>query len=222
MTQQATDPIDETNWAIDYDVDPIRIRDPVAEALAVLESGDPFEIHYRDVVKAAGHSCPTAAGAFRIAQSGLDALYPEELPVRSDVEVVAGGPPDDAAYGVTARLLSYITGAAGEDGFGGLAGGYGGRKNMLSYGDFGDSDVTFAFRRTDTGDAVEVAYHVGDVPDLGPEGQYLRGIIDGTESDEERAAFKRAWHNRVQAVLDRDDLFSVRTATDAFESVTRR
>ena len=56
--------------AVEYDAEPIRIRDPVAEALGVLEDGDPFVITYEDVVKAAGHSCPTASGAFRIAQLG--------------------------------------------------------------------------------------------------------------------------------------------------------
>jgi len=81
-----------TNWQVDYDVDPIEIRDPVAEALGVLEPGDPFVISYRDAVKEAGHSCPTASGAYRIVQLGLDALYPDNHPVRSEVEVQAAGP----------------------------------------------------------------------------------------------------------------------------------
>lgn len=122
MTERSTDT--ETNWRIDHgDVEPIRIRDPVAEALGVLAPGDPFVLTYRDVVQAAGHSCPTAAGAYRIAQVGLDALYAGDLPVRSQVEVLVGGPEDDTQHGVTGRLLSYATGAAGDDGFGGLAGG---------------------------------------------------------------------------------------------------
>ncbi|MFB6189779.1 MAG: hypothetical protein ABEI57_07825 [Halapricum sp.] len=200
---------DGTNWAIEYDVEPIRIRDPVAEALAVLDPGEPFVIHYRDVVTTAGHSCPTAAGAFRITQVGLDALYPDTLPVRSEIEVRAGGPKDDAAYGVMARLVSEITGAAGADGFGGLAGGYGGRDDLLGYGEFGTGGVQFGFRRTDTDDAVLVTYHVADVPDLGPAGQYLPRLVDGRATEEEREAFAKGWHGRVQAVLDTEDLFSV-------------
>lgn len=78
----------QTNWNVEYDtVEPIRLRDPVAEALAVLEPGDPFVISYADVVKAAGHSCPTAAGGFRITQIGLAAFYPEETPARGGIEV---------------------------------------------------------------------------------------------------------------------------------------
>jgi|GEM_PF-3207683 len=55
-----------TSLAVEYDIEPIEIRDPVAEALAVLEPGEPFVVTYEDVVKTAGHSCPTAAGAYRI------------------------------------------------------------------------------------------------------------------------------------------------------------
>ena len=209
---------DGTNWRIDHDVEPVRIHDPVAEALAVLAPGDPFVVSYRDVVKAAGHSCPTAAGAFRIAQLGLAALYPEEHPVRGEIEVTAGGPKDDPAYGVMARLISYVTGAAEADGFGGLAGGYGGRKDRLRFDGLDDWEghdevdgpgPTFEFRRTDTGRTVRVTYHVGDVPDAGPATTYLPKLIDGTATDEERAAFAEAWHDRVERVLTDDALFSV-------------
>jgi len=49
---QSTHETDRTNWTVDYtDIEPIRLRDPVAEALAVLEPGDPFVVTYRDVVK---------------------------------------------------------------------------------------------------------------------------------------------------------------------------
>ncbi|AZH24307.1 hypothetical protein [Haloplanus aerogenes] len=201
----------ETNWAVSYDAEPIRIRDPVAEALAVLDPGDPFVITYEDVVQAAGHSCPTAAGAFRIAQRGLDALYPDSLPVRSDVAVVAAGTRDDPTYGVTATLLSYITGAGGVEGFGGLAGGYGGRQNLLTFDGF-DADTaepTFRLRRRDTDDRVEVVYHVDDVPDGGPAMGHLRRIVEGTASERERAAFAEAWHGRVQAILDDERLVTV-------------
>lgn len=205
-----TDADAQRNWTVHYDdADPIEIRDPVAEALAVLEPGEPFVITYADAVKAAGHSCPTAAGAFRIAQVGLDALYPDAFPVRGDVEVLAGGPKDDATYGVMSRLISYITGASEVDGFGGLAGGHGGRKNMLSFADFGTDEPTFAFRRTDTGDIVEVTYHVGNVPDAGMATQYLPRLIDGEATAEEREAFRKAWHDRVRTVLTDNNLLTV-------------
>lgn len=84
MSQTPHAHTDGTNRNVDYeDSEPTRIRDPVAEALTVLDAGEPFVISYADVVKGAGHSCPTASGAYRIVQLGLEALYPdEELPVR--------------------------------------------------------------------------------------------------------------------------------------------
>lgn len=212
MPETPTDPTHtETNWAVDYDADPIAIRDPVAEALGVLAPGDPFVLGYEDVVTAAGHSCPTAAGAFRVAQVGLDALYPEALPVRSAVAVGAGGPRDDATYGVMGRLLSYVTGAAGVDGFGGLGGGVGDRRELLRFEAFEPATAapTFRLRRTDTDEAVAVTYHVGDVPDGGPAMGALQRILAGTATDEQRATFAEAWHGRVRTVLADDDLFTV-------------
>jgi hypothetical protein len=203
----------DSKWAVEYDVEPIRIRDPVAEALVVLEPGEPFVVTYEDVVKAAGHSCPTASGAYRIAQLGLDALYPGSLPVRSEVEVLASGPRDDATYGLMGRLISYVTGAAQEDGFSGLGGGFGDRQNLLRFDAFDpdSADPTFRFRRSDTGETVEVTYHVGDVPDGGPALGNLQQIIDGTASEEDRELFADVWHGRVRAVLSDDSLFTVTT-----------
>jgi hypothetical protein len=214
MTQNTSKPESnrtETDWAVEYDVEPIRIRDPVAEALGVLEQGEPFVITYRDVVKAAGHSCPTASGAFRIAQVGLDTLYPESEPVRSDIEVRAAGPRDDATYGVMGRLISYVTGAAQEDGFGGLGGGLGDRRNLLKFDAFEarNADPTFRFNRTDTRETVQVTYHVSNLPDGGPALGHLQQIIEGSASQEDRDTFNEAWHGRVQVVLSDESLFSV-------------
>lgn len=214
-----TDPNDtdrsETNWAVEYDVEPIRIRDPVAEALAVLEPGTPFVITYTDVVKAAGHSCPTAAGAYRITQLGLDALYTDDYPVRSDIEVLAAGARSDGSYGVMGQLISYVTGAAQEDGFGGLGRGYGDRKNLLTFEAFepDEADPTFRFRRIDTDETVEVSYHITEVPDGGPALNNLQRIIDNKADDEDRAAFAEAWHGRVRAVLSGESLFSLNTVS---------
>lgn len=197
------------------DLDPILIRDPIAEVLGVLPDGEPFEISYVDVVRIAGHSCPAAAGAFRITETGLAALYPDDRPVRSRVAVQAGGTRDDHPTGVIARLVSYVTGAAGPDGFGGLGKGFGGRADLLTYDDRPGEGVRFAFQRTDTDEAVEVVYHLDDVPSLGPAAGHLPDVIDGTATRDERDEFERAWHARVDAVLTDDDLFAV-GPTDPF------
>jgi len=41
----------------------IKVKDPLAQILGVFENGE-YEIPYLEVVKAAGHSCPTVAGAY--------------------------------------------------------------------------------------------------------------------------------------------------------------
>lgn len=211
-TDDAIEPTapNETHWQVSYDdVHPIRIRDPVAEALCVLEPGDPFVVTYTDAVTVAGHSCPTAAGAYRLTQLGLNALYPDVNPVRGDIEVLAGGPRDDSTYGVMSRIVSAITGAAEEDGFSGLAGGLGDRRNHLHFADLDTIEPTFYFRRRDTDDTVAVQYHVGEVPDAGPPIRHLPAIVDGDATAEQRAAFADAWHGRVESVLTHDALFTV-------------
>ena len=107
------------------------------------------------------------------------------------------------------RIVSYVTGAAEDDGFGGLTGGYGGRQNLLRFGDIEKDGPTFEFERTDTGESVQVTYHVADVPAAGPGVQYLQDVIDGTATAEERKAFSDAWHGRVSMILTDDDLFTI-------------
>lgn len=211
MNDSTTEP-DRTNWTVEYeDVEPIRLRDPVAEALAVVDPGEPLVVTYADVVTAAGHSCPTTAGAYRIVQRGLGTLYPDpdDLPVRGEIAVEAGGPRDDPGYGVTSRFVSYVTGAAGEDGFAGLAGGHGGRKDTLSFGDFGSDGLAYDFTRTDTGEAVRVTYDTAAIPEAGPGVEHLPKLIDGTATDEEREAFANAWHGRVERILRGDGYVAV-------------
>jgi hypothetical protein len=47
----------------------IAVRDPLAEFLGAADGGV-IEYRYADVVKLAGHSCPTVASAFLMARSG--------------------------------------------------------------------------------------------------------------------------------------------------------
>lgn len=202
-----------TQW---YDQpEPIRMGDPVAEALGVRKSGEPFEISYADVVTAAGHSCPTAAGSFRIARLGLDALYPDALPVRGNVAIEVHGPREEMPFGVVGSLLSYVTGAAGPEGFPGLADGYGGRRHLLSYGEPPDAGVAVTLTRTDTDESVRVTYRIGDVPELGEAAALLPRVVAGEATDEERRRFLAAWHDRVRAVFETDDLFAVEDGPSA-------
>nr|WP_245810699.1 hypothetical protein [Halorubrum halodurans] len=112
------------------------------------------------------------------------------------------------------RIVSHVTGATEDDGFGGLAGGYGGRRDLLRFDalDPDTPDPTFRFRRTDTDATIEVTYHVSKLPDGGPAIGNLQQILDGSASDQQREAFADAWHRRVQIVLSDDSLFTVESA----------
>ncbi len=71
-----------------YQVPPIRLREPLAEALGAFKNRDSvLEYRFIDLVKMAGHACPTIAGAFLSCQAALEALYPDAMPVRGEIGV---------------------------------------------------------------------------------------------------------------------------------------
>ncbi|WP_135820760.1 hypothetical protein [Halostella litorea] len=212
MSDTAPDPTsstvldsDPTPWQRLADADPIEVRDPLAELLGMVPEGEPLVVRFPEVAKSAGHACPAVAGAYRATQLALAELYPDELPVRSQVAVTVGGSPDDHGLGPMAAAIRQITGAADETGFKGLAG-VGGRQDLLSFGDVPGDGRAFEFARTDTDEAVRVAFDpaaTGVDPDEGG-GQPMEmipRIVGGEASAEERERFYQTWHDRVQSVL---------------------
>lgn len=196
----------QTPWTRLADAEPIRIRDPLAEVLGMVPEGDRLVVTFADVAKIAGHACPAVAGAYRGTQLALDSLYPETVPVRSEIEVTVGGTPDAPGLGPMANVIRQITGAADESGFSGF-GGFGGRENLLSYGDVDASGRAFRFKRTDTGASVTVSFDPSatgvDTDDGGGAPmQTLSNVVSGDASEDEAEAFRDQWHTRVQRILD--------------------
>jgi len=75
------------NYPKFYDaVESIKVVDPLSNVLGAFEAGE-YEFNYLDVVKSAGHSCPTVAGAYIITQAALNVLYPNERAVRGNIKV---------------------------------------------------------------------------------------------------------------------------------------
>src|SRR5574337_2088150 len=64
----------------------ITLRDPLAAFLGAAADGV-IEYQYADVVKLAGHSCPTVASAYLITRAALRALYPDSLPERGGIRL---------------------------------------------------------------------------------------------------------------------------------------
>lgn len=186
----------------------MELRDPLAELLGALPAGGRFRYTYDDAVKLAGHSCPTIVGAWLATAAALDALYPESPPVRGDIEVVLGADREDPAAGPMSQVISLVTGAAPETGFGGLGRRFR-RRGLLRF------DAALAgrihFRRRDTGAAVEVTW----VPEALPPSRELQELLPRIIADEvgtgERKRFAALWVERVRELLagDRDRVVHV-------------
>ena len=97
----------------------IELKDALSQLLGAFEEGV-ISFSYLDVVKSAGHSCPTIAGAYLMAREGLKALYGEELPQRGEIKVSFKEDIKNGTAGVVANTFSLITGATSDWGFKGL------------------------------------------------------------------------------------------------------
>src|SRR4030067_1571909 len=122
-----------TVWRQEFfeEVEPIRLKEPLAHVLGAQAEDDLFVINYTDAVLVAGHSCPAVSGAYKVTQKALKALYGDDVPVRGQVRVLIKGGPGDLAYGPQSHVISLITGAAGETGFKGRGGRDGRNKKLF-------------------------------------------------------------------------------------------
>jgi hypothetical protein len=181
-----------------YDEAPrLRVFDPLSAFLGAAEDGI-LEYTYLDVVKLAGHSCPTVAGAYLMTLKALRHLYGEALPVRGQIEVFCRDGAEDGTTGVVANVAQLLTGAARETGFKGIAGRFD-RRNLLFFGAVMDAEL--GFRRCDTGASVQAQFNAGIVP-LGPAARELfQRMLAGVASEGGAAAFRNMWQDRVRRLL---------------------
>ncbi|WP_456401558.1 FmdE family protein [Hydrogenimonas sp.] len=185
------------------DVDPIETYDPLAETLGAVADGR-IRYDYLDMVKLAGHSCPTVAGAWLMTKIGLEELYGDALPVRGDIRVEMRGALDEGVEGVIGSCIGLVTGAANEGGFKGLGGRYA-RNLRLSYGADIEGDVRLT--RLDSGKRVELSYNPSIVPG-NPEQQVLmQKVMQSVATPEERKRFGELWQERVKRILLQRELW---------------
>ena len=178
------------------DIDTIRLQDELAKFLGVNSDGI-IEVSYIDIVKTAGHSCGTVAGAYLTAEMGLKALFAEEVPKRGEIKVELKRKPEDDNAGVVGCVLSNITGATTDYGFGGIPGGKFNRRNLLFYGVDIASDVRLT--RLDTGASVGVNYHPGKV--VNPM-QILMSAIGENATPEDKESFPERFQAMVKRIFD--------------------
>src|SRR5690606_24582494 len=154
--------------------------------------GGRLRYRYEDVVRMAGHSCPTVASAFLLTRAALNRLYGDELPQRGEIRVEMRDPRDAGVTGVVAAVATFITGATEDSGFPGLAGRFG-RRERLFFGrplSFGEMRFT---RLDGEGVPVEVAAHLQRVAGDPRMSMLMGRCLHGEASDDETDAFRSAW-----------------------------
>jgi hypothetical protein len=179
----------------------IRMRDPLAVFLGCNADGI-YEYGYLDVVKLAGHSCPTVAGTFLMLRAGLAALYGEAVPERGAVRVLLPDSADSGVTGVMGNVASLITGARAEDGFHGIGGRFR-RDGLLRYQ--ARTEGAMALERADGGGGVDIDYHpevVAPDPAMRP---LLQRCVAGLADQDEEREFGRLWQDRVRRILEHHD-----------------
>lgn len=175
----------------------ITVRDPLAQFLGAASDGI-IEYQYADVVKLAGHSCPTVASAYLMTRGALNALYPDALPARGGIRVELREMMTAGATGVVANVVSFLTGATLDTGFKGIGGRFD-RRNLL----FFEADIAgqLRFTRVDSGDAVTVSAQLDRVPPDPRVAQLMPKCLNGVASAEDAELFRSLWQRRVRTLL---------------------
>ena len=181
------------------DIEKIILVDDLAKFLGVNDDGV-IDISYVDIIKTAGHSCATVAGAYLMALKGLKALYGNELPKRGEIKVELKKSPTDDNAGVQGCVLSNITGATTNYGFGGIPTGKFNRRDLLFYEADIESDVRFT--RLDTNKSVGVNYRPKRVVDPM---SILMSAIKKDAKKEDIESFPKRFQEMVKSVFDNSD-----------------
>lgn len=137
----------------------VSISDPLSVFLLGTEKENKFTLSLLDVVRFAGHACTAMIGAFLITRAAIENLYPDtKTCIRGDVEIDIPDGATDGSTGPMANVLSYITGAWSDTGFGGFKGGDHVRRNLLRFNSKNTQSGAFRFTRKDTGASVDIIY----------------------------------------------------------------
>ena len=175
--------------------------DPLAQLLGAFSDGK-ITYNYIDMVKLAGHSCPTVAGAWIMCAQGLNKLYGEEIPVRGNIKIEMAGALDEGVTGVIAQCLSLITGAANEGGFKGLGAQFS-RNNRLFFDCAIDGEIRLT--RLDNDQTVTLAYDPSSIPFHPQMKPLMQKAGQGVLTAEDKAFFAEEWQNRVKKILTQTD-----------------
>ena len=178
------------------EIESIVLKDELSKFLGINEDGI-IKIKYLDIVKMAGHSCATVGGGYLIALKGLKALYPDEIPKRGEIKVEIKKSPTEDNAGVVGCVLSNITGATTDYGFGGISGDKFNRRDLLFYNAPIYTDVRFT--RLDTQKQIGINYHPEKV--VNPV-QILMSAIGPDATPENKKTFPKRFQEMVKTVFE--------------------
>lgn len=182
-------------------IEPIKLQDKLAAFLGVFENGM-YEISYLDVVKNAGHSCPTVAGAYLLCQQGLRHLYKDTLPQRGEIEVAFQENELEGVSGVIANVVSHITGATHKTGFKGINGNF--VRHSLMYFE-AKIDASIKLTRTDTNESVTLVYDPSSVQPDPKQHIIMQRIMQNSATDEAKKEFGMLWQDRVRRIFEKSE-----------------
>ena len=178
-------------------IETIKVQDDLSSFLGAFEDGI-YEISYLDIVKGAGHSCPTVLGAYLMTSEALKALYPDSIAKRGEIEVSFSERQSEAVAGVIGNVAMNITGACTTNGFKGIAGNF--DRNYLLKFEQDINDASARFTRVDTKKSVDVIYNPSSIQ-FDPSMQGLmQKCVKGEASTEEKIAFGNVWQERVENI----------------------
>jgi formylmethanofuran dehydrogenase subunit E len=195
------------------EVEPIRFREPFAETLGGFNQENVIlEYSFIDVLKMAGHACPTTAAAYLCCQHALQKLYTDEMPVRGDISITIYGEPDEGVYGVISQVFSLLTGAAPATGFRGLGHKFK-RKDLLKFSQkkIEPEALCFKFQRLENKKTVTVRFYPDKIPF--PEGkikrlgELLEKVVWEAAKKNEIREFQDLWMEKVRdMIIKRKDI----------------
>jgi hypothetical protein len=178
-------------------IETIKVQDPLSQVLGAFSDGE-YEFSYLDVVKSAGHSCPTVAGAYLITLEALKALYKDQRAIRGDIKVEFKESLEEGVAGVISNVVSQITGATDKSGFKGLNTKFA-RHSLMDF----DANIQSSarFTRLSNNTSVDVIYNPSSVsasPQMMP---LMQKMLQGESSKEEMQEFGKLWQKRVENIF---------------------
>jgi len=181
------------------DIEKIIVEDELLKFLGVNTTGI-IDFSYIDTVKSAGHSCAVVAGAYLIALKGLKALYGEALPQRGKIKVEIRNAVTQENAGVVGCVLSNITGATTDYGFGGIPTGKFSRRELLFY----NCDIKEDVRLTDLETHKSVGINYSPQKVVNPMSILLSAIKPDAKAEDIKS-FPVRFQDMVKTVFDNQD-----------------